>query len=58
MRTITENALRRSRAARRNHLRRSHLGAAATPVVPALVLNTEQMNADVAQPFADIEEWL
>jgi putative transposase len=58
MRAITENAVRRSRTARRNHLRRSHLGAAATPEAPALVIDPEPKNADVAQPFADIEEWL
>jgi putative transposase len=56
MRVITDAAVRRSRAARRNHLRRSHLRAAVTPVVPAI--DADQGGANVAQPFDEIEEWL
>jgi hypothetical protein len=58
MRAITDNAIRRSRAARRNHLRRSHLRVTVTPALPALDIDTDQSSAEVARPFDDIEEWL
>jgi len=56
MRAISDGAIKNTRAARRNHVRRSHLKpnvAQKIPPPPAL----PDEGTDVARPFDDIEEW-
>ena len=57
MRRITDSAVQQSRAARRNQVRRSHLGATAASTVSASSLGSAIDNPEVAHPFDDIEEW-
>jgi putative transposase len=57
MRTISDNAIRQSRVARRNHVRRSKLNPKAAPVALQIPLDSKQETADVAPPFDVIEEW-
>jgi putative transposase len=57
MRAITDDAVRRTRTARRNRVRRSHLRTAPGDI-PVLTIDSNVDRADAAKPFDDIEEWL
>ena len=54
MRSIADDAVTKSRSARRSHARRGHL--APSEQITTAALPTDSADA-VAQPFADIEEW-
>jgi putative transposase len=57
MRTIADGAVRQSRAARRNHVRRAHLRPPAATAIPPFKAESSSGNPEAARPFGDIEEW-